>query len=336
MSIPRIVSRVVEQVSGIADSLECFRTLITGDMVAWNEHSNAHEGLPSRNKLADVFKESVLPLDVTTDHLLPWLSPKDLCKATELMNSASRDHVSKGLAKRSYSLEAIPGVTVIDSTVWKRCFDPTVLADKEGICFEEDSSEPTLEMIEELERLQTVPVEGNKGWTVLTIPKGLTLNKLIKLVAAPQPEIPPLVVGVTPRFSKEVNRNLPIARTYRVAISNSILEGSRNESYEVQKNVVREASCEMPVVLEVVALCVLKYLNSVVSRSAPVEIYRKGDQPTYTRCQDRLSSVDTGLFPVVRRGISGGRVFFVLLQVGECETASLPERASGVGGVRKF
>ena len=315
MSAPRLFLSSSE-----ASSLwERFGSSVTEVVEIWNEGENDLEGLLPTHSLSYLFKETVLPLDVTTHHLLPWLSPGDLSTVTDLLDSKSITEVNEGLAQTAYSLETIPGVTVIDREVWERCFGKDALA-AEGISFEGAPS-LTLEMIREVQRLRLSNiVEGNEGWTVLELPEGLSLNKLLRLAAHPEAGTPVGFRYIYPRVLEEHGDSL-VNRTYRVVISNSVLTGSRNETVAGQEDLVAREGCEMPGVIEAITLCFLRYISSALG-ATPVRTY--GDDPfSYTRCKEAVDN-----YRLIVGGFAPG---------GLCVNCHVDvSDGIGVAGLRKF
>ena len=129
--------------------------------------------------------------------------------------------------------------------------------------------------------LSSLPIEGNAGITVLTIPKGLTFNTLVKLAGSPK-------VGNTAKFryiwgriSSEIG-DIPVDKTYRIVITNNVFKKSRNLSVSDQKALMSKIGCEMPRVLEATVLLVVTFMSS------GEHLY--SDNPwTYTRCLRKRS-----------------------------------------------
>jgi len=130
--------------------------------------------------------------------------------------------------------------------------------------------------------LSSLPIEGDAGITLLTIPKGLTFNKLVKLVESPK-------VGNIPKFdviwaciSSKIG-DIPVDKTYRIVITNNVFNKSRNLSVSDQKALVSKIGCEMPKVIEATVLLAVTFMVS--------EERLYSDNPcTYTRCAEQIRS----------------------------------------------
>jgi hypothetical protein len=171
-----------------------------------------------------------------------------------------------------------------------------------------------------LERILSSPlmtkIEENAGITLLTIPKGLTFNTLVKFVESIKMENKPKFTEIWNLFSSKLG-DIPIDKTYRIVITNNIFKKSRNKSFTKQKDLVVKNGCEIPKALEATVLLIVTFLNS------SNRLYN--DNPwTFTRCSDDIVAD----YPVVVGGFShdGLRVTF-----------AFDNEFNGVGGVlRRF
>ncbi|MCC5832160.1 MAG: F-box protein [Chlamydiales bacterium] len=128
--------------------------------------------------------------------------------------------------------------------------------------------------------LYSLPIEGNAGITLLTIPKGLTFNKLVKLAGLPK-------VGNRPEFryiwhsiSSEIG-DIEVDKTYRIVITNNVFKESRNLSVKAHKALLSKIGCEMPKIVEATVLLVVTFMSS------GERLY--SDNPcTYTRCSEQI------------------------------------------------
>ena len=164
--------------------------------------------------------------------------------------------------------------------------------------------------------LSSLPIEGNAGVTLLTIPKGLTFNKLVRLAGLPE-------VGNITQFRFIWNRilaklgDIPVDKTYRIVITNNVFTGSRNRSITDQKALVSRIGCEMPKVLEATVLLVVTLMSS------GKRLYN--DNPrTYTRCLEQVSGYKTVVGDFSPDGVH--------VYISNCDIGS--DGASGV--LRKF
>ena len=166
---------------------------------------------------------TVLPDDLVS-HALSFLSPEDLARASGVCREWNK--LSAELWK-DFDLKKI--CKVIDQAVWEKHVDLATL----GL---DASGAPAIDKriaIPFIKRLSS-QVEGNAGVTLLTMPKGLTLNKLIALAAAPKQGPATQFRYIWPRIVEELG-NVAVDKTYTVAITNSVLKDSRNKSIDVQR-----------------------------------------------------------------------------------------------------
>jgi hypothetical protein len=135
-----------------------------------------------------------------------------------------------------------------------------------------------------LKRCLSFPVEGDKGVTLLTIPKGLTLNKLVKLAESP-------IKGNTTKFRYIWNcisnkfGDIEVDKTYRIVITNNVLKVITNNVLKWnlfpsnRETLLKRIGCEMPKLLEAAVLLVVTFMSS------GERLYN--DKPkTYTRCSE--------------------------------------------------
>jgi hypothetical protein len=154
-------------------------------------------------------------------------------------------------------------------------------------------------------------VEGNAGVTQLTMTKGTTLNQLIAIAKGEGMEV---VVGWDPVIEKL--GDVPVEQTYDILITNSVFINSRDNEFNLQKELVEGHGCKMPTVQEYVALCV--FTNKVFKKC----LY--GQNPmTFGR-----SSTHGANYPLV----IGGSTSAILNIRNTC----FDIRSYGAGGQRKF
>jgi hypothetical protein len=129
--------------------------------------------------------------------------------------------------------------------------------------------------------LSSFPIEENKGVTLLTIPKGLTFNKLVKLAESPKMGNITKFRYISDRVLKKIG-NIPVNKTYRIVITNNILKESHYSSLSKQKALLKKIGCEMPKTIEVTALLVVTFMSSG-------EPLYDDDNYIYTRCSEQFS-----------------------------------------------
>lgn len=173
-----------------------------------------------------------------------------------------------------------PLIKVFDELDWSKYVDMSAY----GLTTEDISPCDVRKATALLERVLSCPlmieIEGNAGITLLTIPKGLTFNTLVKLAGSPKVGNAPEFRYIWYRISSEIG-DTPVDKTYRIVITNNVFNKSRNLSVSDQKALVRKIGCEMPRVLEATVLLVVTFMSS------GERLY--SDNPlTYTRCSELL------------------------------------------------
>ncbi len=150
-----------------------------------------------------------------------------------------------------------------------RVFGPDVWNGVEKSLFSEFPS--NIEIIDHLREMQ-----GSVA--VISIPQGMTLNRLIEVAKADGVRFR----FVAPPVLSELGDSPAAAET--VMISIGVLPGSRNLSVVDQQALLTVGGHTMPTVIQAVALCVLTNLTFVEPRERPLS-----DNPlTYTRCKNQV------------------------------------------------
>jgi hypothetical protein len=142
-------------------------------------------------------------------------------------------------------------------TFWKQfdlkpfCSELRILDAKTlGITVDDEPNINKLAILECYKNL-TSHVDNDECFTLLTMPKGLTLNRLVK-IAAQEGMRMDFTFG---RILKELG-DVPVEQTYVILITNSIFKGSQYKNYALHKECAAGHGCELPTVQEYVALCV--------------------------------------------------------------------------------
>ncbi len=213
-------------------------------------------------------------------HIFGFLSPKDLGQTACVYREWEMLSSDNSLWKAFDLKELFPSLKVIDETVWETHVDLTAL----GLSVEDAPPVDKRTEIQILKKLfASLKIENNAGITVLTMPKGLTLNKLVTLAGSPKQGNSTSFRYILPHVLEKLGNN-PVEKTYRVAITNSVLQGSRN-LVSAQQELVNKLGCEMPGVLPATTLAILTYISS--QAADPTRLY--GDNPwTYTRCCEQV------------------------------------------------
>ncbi len=209
---------------------------------------------------------------------------------------------------------------VIDEKVWKKHVDVTAF----GLIVDDAMPPDSRTDIPELTKLfASITLEDDEsGVTILTMPQRLTLNKLWKIAESPLSGNKTGCEYIWDKITEQFG-DLPVTKTCRVVITNSLLKGSRNLSVTQQQALVNKMGCEMPGVLPVSTLAILTYISS--PELPPVRLY--GDEPpTYVRCSNKVDkkwNVCAGDFELV-----GFNVFSYVFDVGDVDV--------GVAGLKEL
>ncbi len=156
---------------------------------------------------------------------------------------------------------------IFDKEAWGRIVNLNTL---DGVSFEGEEEFSLRSAVDALRDIHHLKVEGDAGYTIITMPQGMTINKLKVLIArfVAEGKFSGNAEQSDPGFTLFVNRisevygNVSVDKPYTFAISNSVQAGSRFRSYTVQRDSVRAEGCELPQVLEAMTLLFLTYVAS--------------------------------------------------------------------------
>ena len=192
----------------------------------------------------------------------------------------------------------------------------------EGFSYNPKSAVAALRDIHRLE------VEDDAGYTIITMPKGITLNKVMACIAtlAAEGKFPTEEIQKHPGFRWFWDRvstdlgSIAVSQPYTFAISNSVLEESRDKTYDAQRSSVMAGGCELPQVIEAITFLFLTY---VASGERQERLCNTKTQHTYMRCLERIKDAA----PLFVGGFAPSG-----LGVSNCFDIDY----DGAGGVRKF
>jgi len=206
-----------------------------------------------------------------------------------------------------------PDAPVLNREVWERHID----LEKHGLVFEQGKEPPLLTAREyiETERMAS-EVEAGKGITILTLPKGLTLNKVIAFAEAPKLGNSTKIVICSHRII-ELYGDKEIAETVTVVVTNGVFNKSRNIDVAAQEALVRGLKCEMPELVPFFAHIILSFIRS--DANAPLKLF---GSETYTRFSEKIE-----VFKLQGGGFAW-RPFVSFINI--------VDEYYGVGGQRKF
>ncbi len=234
------------------------------------------------------------------------LSYKELAKTSLICKKWNRIGDDAHLWN-SFQVEKLFPIKIFDEKAWK-AYAPL---EKLGLSVDDIEPMNSRSAISEVARFvfrmrkEGVSAE-EEGMTLLTIPKNLTLKKLLKVAEAP-------LKGKSIHFRKmwfrilQVLGEMKVGRTYRLIITNSVLNTSRGMSFKNQQALVQSIGCEIPKFLEAMALAAVNYISSPLE--FPLRLFKDAPR-TYTRCIERVDGdrVAFGSFNV--RGFCGMSSFF--------------------------
>ena len=173
-----------------------------------------------------------------------------------------------------------PKLEVLDEAIW----ETHVNLDALGMSIK-DAAPIDANTISVLKTLfASLLIEGDAGITLLTMPRGLTLNKLVKLAAFPKQGNEAKFRYIWDEVLKVLG-DIPVDKTYRVAITNCVLEGSRDLSVDMQHELVKKMGCEMTGMLPAATLAILTYMSS--REKSPTRLY-SNEPYAYTRCVEQI------------------------------------------------
>jgi hypothetical protein len=217
-----------------------------------------------------------LPSEIL-EHTFGFLALQDIgrssymCKEWQIVTSKASLWKAMDLAK-------ILPLKVLDERIWKTHADCETLGlDPAGVpALQQDKA-----FISFLKYL-CANVEGDAGVTVLTIPKGLTLNKLQMLANAPKK-------GNRTFFETfPISRALgdvSVSKTYRVIMTNNIIKCTRGQNIEYYVEQFKKSGFEIPDLITIVALTILTYISS---QAKPATRLYNNNPSTITVCSERV------------------------------------------------
>jgi hypothetical protein len=173
-------------------------------------------------------------------------------------------------------------LSFFDENVWKTHFDCSEF----DLTFElpQDKLISKIKTIAVLKQFNiSLKIEKDLGFTLLTLPKGLSLSKLQNLIQSPkkgspcQFEIPIFLKGL---------KDFVVDKTYQIVITNNILSGSENSLPDYYANYYQQFDIEIPKLLEIATLCTLTYITSFPS------IYLLCEGGPSTICSDETDEMN--------------------------------------------
>jgi len=200
-----------------------------------------------------------LPAEVSLN-IFSYLSANELGRSC-LVSRQWRTLASTSSLWNALDLRKLfPSLNVFNELDWEAHVDLSSL----GLSIADAPPSDKRKEIPVLKRLlSSLSIEGNLGVTLLTIPKGLMFDKLVKLAGSPK-------FGHATNFKPIRNPTemvfediiISVDKTYRIVITNNVLSESQSLSVRAQENLVHTSGCEMPSILEAATLLVVTYMSS--------------------------------------------------------------------------
>jgi len=222
-----------------------------------------------------------VPKEIITE-IFKFLSPEELAKACRVCKKWNELGCNPSLWSAFDLKKLFPALKILDEKIWQKYADLSAL----GLSVNDTTPSDNRKIIPKLKRLFAfLKIERGAGITLLTMPEGLSKEKLEEFAQSPKEGNPTRFrANIWHSIDEREHEDITVDKTYRIAITNSVLEGSRNLSAIAQQELVNKIGCEMPKLLEVSTLAILTYISS--PKSSPVRLY--SDNPwTYTRCSEQ-------------------------------------------------
>lgn len=259
---------------------------------AWEFVRSEVEKAAAKLDEQSAFPEYTIPNELAL-HILSFLSPEALgqaCRVCRKWNALGSD---QSLWNAFDLKKLFPSLKVIDETVWKNYIDETLdwfdnLNLTSWLSFDDIPPQDKRADIPILKELfASAEVEGDLGMTILTLPKGLSFQKLqFSATIRKNGGIPFSIKTslIASNFGAMRAHDVTVDKTYRVVITNNVLKMSKGLSVEAKQRLVNEIGCEMPGVLPALSLAILTYFPSLFR----THLYN--DSPlTSTHCSDQIN-----------------------------------------------
>ena len=207
----------------------------------------------------------------TSKVILSYLSPNDLARSCVINKHWHTLASAPGLWNAFHLNKLFPTLRVFNELDWAHHVDLTALK----LSMADAPPSNKRKEIAAIHSLLSRPIEGNAGVTLLTMPKGLTLRKLKEI--AQSPKFGHAIIFFVSNKSIPLDRK--IDKTYRIVITNNIFSKTRNLSFNIQKKIIKDMSCDVPKLLEAATLLLVTSLTSKQILYSP---------DTLTRCAERF------------------------------------------------
>jgi hypothetical protein len=145
-----------------------------------------------------------------------------------------------------------------------------------------------------LKHLYQLPVDdARSGVTLFFIPQNLSLHALIDNAHLINDLEQNWLSGIYNEIFKKIG-NIPVEKSYWIAMTKGVLKGSRKLSFANQKEFVNTIGCKMPTVLE----------STLFFSINLVEVYPPYVMPPSTRCIEDIFDSQLSVIPMTRDTVS--------------------------------
>jgi hypothetical protein len=166
-----------------------------------------------------------------------------------------------------------PGLKIIDKKVLK----PLKLKKKHGLNFDAVPAINKKILFQELKKFASLPIEDNTGFTLLTIPGGLSVLKLVNIVRDNGISFSITNTGQIQKHDSGIDAGRIIL------ITNNVLVGSRSTFLKKPQELINNREFEIPGLLEVAALTIFTFLTT------GKHLYPRDPKTTFTVCETKVT-----------------------------------------------
>ncbi len=125
--------------------------------------------------------------------------------------------------------------------------------------------------------------ESEQGISFVTLPKGLTLRKVIEVAGDPKRGNAMKIQGISKELIEEIG-DVKIEKTVTVAVTNGPFKGTRGPAFCDQGPVINmRHNCSTPKALTLLTLAVMRFMIS--NPKEPVRILNE-DPPIFIKCEE--------------------------------------------------
>ncbi len=140
------------------------------------------------------------------------------------------------------------------SRIWKNCIHLYAF----GLDVRGGAQLDKCSLIPIFRQFSALLIEKNAGYTLLTVSKGISFNKILNLAQEPEKGHPVLFREILPEIQKQFEN----IETKVVLISNALLRGCDHSNVSIQRNYLEEIECEMLDFVTMLALLFITHISS--------------------------------------------------------------------------